>query len=58
MADFIEEIGHGCYGSPSWTHFALLTIFHKKPEPVLGNEKGHTLFGYGLENLAPRSGRT
>ena len=26
------------------------------PEPVFGNEKGHTLFEYGLENLAPQRG--
>jgi len=41
MADFIEEIGHLNFGSPSWTNFELLKLIQKKTEPVPGNEKGH-----------------
>jgi hypothetical protein len=35
-----------------------LELIQKKPEPVPGNKKGHTLIGYGLECLAPRAGRS
>jgi hypothetical protein len=36
-------------GSSSQTNFELLTAFQRKSELVPANEKGHTLFGYGLE---------
>jgi hypothetical protein len=35
-------------GSPSWTNLELLRAFLTKAEPIVGNKKGHTLFGYGL----------
>jgi len=31
-------------------------MFQKKPEAILGNEKGHTLFGYGPWIMTPRHG--
>lgn len=56
MADFIEKLSIELFGSPLWTNFELLWAFQTMPETVLGNEKGLTLFGYGLENLAPQRG--
>jgi hypothetical protein len=50
------ELNPQFFGSPSWKNFELLKLIQKKPEPVPGNEKGHTLIGYGLESMAPQRG--
>jgi hypothetical protein len=55
---FLKKVPLLEYGSPSWTYFELLKVLQKKSEAILGNEKGHTLFGYGLEILAHQRGRS
>ena len=53
MADFIKEIGHLDFGSPSWTNFELLRAFLTRPEPIVGNKKGHTLLNMAFELWLP-----
>jgi len=53
MADFIEEIGHLNFGSPSWTNFELSREFQKKPEPILVNEKATSCSDMALNEWIP-----
>jgi hypothetical protein len=54
VVDVYEHIVVELIGSPPWMNFDLLTALLMTPDPELGNEKSHTLIGYGLEYLSLR----
>jgi hypothetical protein len=41
------------FGSPSRTNFELLVVLQKKPEPIVGIEKGHILLDMALKVWLP-----
>jgi len=58
MADFTKEIGHFNFGSPSWTNFELLRAFLTRPEPIVGNKKGHTFLDMTFELWLPSADKS